>query len=361
MKTSQFFFLALTSVTVCSAQQNNIYHKGWIDFNKNGLMDVFEDQSQPFERRVADLLSKMTVDEKTCQLATLYGYKRVLKEEMPAASWKNEIWKDGIANIDEELNNLTSETDDAPTKYSYPYSKHAMAINTIQKWFVEQTRMGIPVDFTNEGIHGLNHDRATSLPAPIGIGSTWDKALVNEAGETVGREAKALGYTNVYAPILDPARDQRWGRVVECYGEDPFLIAELGKQMTLGIQDNGVASTLKHFAVYSVPKGGRDGADRTDPHVAPRELYQLYLYPFRRVIQEAHAMGVMSSYNDWNGEPVTGSYFFLTELLRQKFGFTGYVVSDSEAVEYLYSKHHVAGSIDEAVRQAFEAGLNVTH
>jgi beta-glucosidase len=342
-----------------SAQEKNIYHKGWIDFNKNGKMDVFEDPSQPIEKRVADLLSQMTVEEKTCQLATLYGYKRVLKEEMPAASWKNEVWKDGIANIDEELNNLTSHTDAAPTQYSYPYSKHAAAINTIQRWFVEQTRMGVPVDFTNEGIHGLNHDRATSLPAPIGIGSTWDKELVRQAGRVVGREAKALGYTNVYTPILDAARDQRWGRVVECYGEDPFLIAEMGKQMTLGVQEEGVASTLKHFVAYGVPKGGRDGSARTDPHIAPRELYQLYLYPFRRVIQEAHALGVMSSYNDWNGEPITGSYYFLTELLRQKFGFTGYVVSDSEAVEFLYSKHHVADSKEEAVRQAFEAGLDV--
>jgi len=350
--------LLLLSATTL-AQQKNIYHKGWVDFNKNGKMDVFEDPSQPIDKRINDLLSQMTVEEKTCQLATLYGYKRVLKEEMPTESWKHEVWKDGIANIDEELNNLTSHTDAAPTQYSYPYSKHAEAINTVQRWFVEETRMGIPVDFTNEGIHGLNHDRATSLPAPIGIGSTWDKNLVHQAGQTVGREARALGYTNVYAPILDPARDQRWGRVVECYGEDPFLIAELGKQMTLGIQEEGAASTLKHFAVYSVPKGGRDGAARTDPHVAPREMYQIYLYPFRRVIQEAHAMGVMSSYNDWDGQPITGSYYFLTELLRQKFGFNGYVVSDSEAVEYLYSKHHVAGDIKEAVRQAIEAGLNV--
>jgi beta-glucosidase len=341
------------------AQTSSIYHKGWIDFNKNGKMDVFEDPSQPIDKRIADLLSQMTVEEKTCQLATLYGYKRVLKEEMPAESWKNEVWKDGVANIDEELNNLASKTDMAPTQYSFPFSKHAMAINTIQKWFVEQTRMGIPVDFTNEGIHGLNHDRATPLPAPIGIGATWDKPLVRLAGDVVGREARALGYTNVYTPILDPARDQRWGRTVETYGEDPYLIAELGKQMCLGVQEEGAASTLKHFAVYSVPKGGRDGADRTDPHVAPREMYELYLYPFRRVIQEAHAMGVMSSYNDWNGEPITGSYFFLTELLRQKFGFTGYVVSDSEAVEFLYSKHHVASSPQDAVRMAIEAGLNV--
>jgi beta-glucosidase len=342
-----------------SAQQKNIYHKGWVDFNKNGRMDIFEDPSQTIEKRIADLLSQMTVEEKTCQMATLYGYKRVLKDEMPVANWKNEVWKDGIANIDEELNNLTSHTDDAPTQYSYPFSKHASAINTIQKWFVEETRMGIPVDFTNEGIHGLNHDRATPLPAPIGIGSTWDKQLVRKAGQTVGREAKALGYTNVYAPILDPARDQRWGRVVECYGENPFLIAEMGKQMVLGIQEEGVASTLKHYAVYSVPKGGRDGSARTDPHVAPREMHQIYLYPFRRVIQEAHPMGVMSSYNDYDGVPITGSYYFLTELLRQKFGFQGYVVSDSEAVEYLYSKHKVAADYKEAVRQAVEAGLNV--
>ncbi|MDN3579894.1 glycoside hydrolase family 3 N-terminal domain-containing protein [Mucilaginibacter flavus] len=350
-----FAMLALQA----SAQQKNIYHKGWIDFNKNGKMDVFEDPSQTIEKRVADLLSQMTVEEKTCQMATLYGYKRVLKDEMPVPNWKNEIWKDGIANIDEELNNLTSHTDDAPTQYSFPFSKHASAINTIQKWFVEETRMGIPVDFTNEGIHGLNHDRATPLPAPIGIGSTFDKQLVRQAGQTVGREARALGYTNVYAPILDPARDQRWGRVVECYGEDPFHIAEMGKQMVLGMQEENIAATLKHFAVYSVPKGGRDGSARTDPHVAPREMHQVYLYPFRRVIQEAHPMGVMSSYNDWDGVPITGSYYFLTQLLRQQFGFNGYVVSDSEAVEFLYSKHHVAADYKEAVRQAVEAGLNV--
>jgi beta-glucosidase len=342
-----------------SAQTKNIYHKGWVDFNKNGKMDVFEDPSQTIEKRVNDLLSQMNVEEKTCQMATLYGYKRVLKDEMPVERWKTEIWKDGIANIDEELNNLTSTTDDAPTQYSFPYSKHASAINTVQKWFVEETRMGIPVDFTNEGIHGLTHDRATPLPAPISIGATWNKQLVRRAGQTVGREAKALGYTNVYAPILDPARDQRWGRVVECYGESPFHIAELGKQMVLGIQEEGVASTLKHYAVYSIPKGGRDGSARTDPHVAPREMHQVYLYPFRRVIQEAHPMGVMSSYNDYDGVPITGSYYFLTQLLRQQFGFDGYVVSDSEAVEFLYSKHKVAGDYKEAVRQAVEAGLNV--
>ncbi len=357
----QLLPLLAAGITVagsCLAQQKSIYNHGWIDFNKNGKKDVYEDPSQPIDKRIADLLSQMTLEEKTCQMATLYGYGRVLKDELPTPAWKTAVWKDGIANIDEELNSLPYNPR-AVTQYSYPFSKHAEAINTVQKWFVEETRLGIPVDFTNEGVHGLTHDRATPLPAPISIGSTWDRRLVYQAGKTEGREAKALGYTNVYAPILDLARDPRWGRVVECYGEDPFLVAELGKQMTLGMQEQGIVSTLKHFAVYSVPKGGRDGNARTDPHVAPRELQELYLYAFRRVIQEAGALGVMSSYNDWDGVPISGSYYFLTELLRQKFGFKGYVVSDSKAVEFLYSKHHVAADYKEAVRQVVEAGLNV--
>ena len=155
------------------------------------------------------------------------------------------------------------------------------------------------------------------------------------------------------------ARDPRWGRVLECYGEEPYLIAELGIQMVKGLQEQGVASTLKHYAAYSVPKGGRDAAVRTDPHIAPRELHQLFMYPFKRVIQEAHPMGVMSSYNDWDGVPVTASYYFLTELLREAYGFRGYVVSDSEAVEYVQTKHRVADTYEEAVRQCVEAGLNV--
>lgn len=362
MKYKSLAVIALTLLADSAiAQHKNIYHKSWVDFNKNGKMDVFEDSSKPIDARVKDLLNQMNLDEKTCQTATLYGYGRVLKDEMPTAEWKTKIWKDGIANIDEELNSLPYNKK-AVTSYSFPFSKHANAINTVQKWFVEETRLGIPVDFSNEGIHGLCHDRATPFPAPVNIGSTWNKKLVYQAGSIVGREARALGYTNVYAPILDVARDPRWGRVVECYAEDPFLIAELGKQMTLGIQDQGAAATLKHYAVYSVPKGGRDGQARTDPHVAPREMHEMFLYPFRRVIQEAKPMGIMSSYNDWNGEPVTGSYYFLTELLRKQFGFDGYVVSDSEAVEFLSGKHHVAQDYKEAVRQSIQAGLNVrTH
>lgn len=348
-------FIILTSF---KKSPPKIYHKDWIDFNKNGVKDVYEDSKAQIDNRVANLISLMNVNEKTCQLTTLYGFARVLEDELPTKEWKNRVWKDGIANIDEHLNTIHGRKN-TYTEHSFPYSNHAIAINKVQKWFVEETRLGIPVDFTNEGVHGLCHKKATPLPAPIGIGSTWNKDMVYKAGAMVGREAKALGYTNIYAPILDVARDPRWGRVLECYGEEPYHISEMGKQMTLGIQSQGVASTLKHFAVYSIPKGARDGDARTDPHVAPREMHQLHLYPFKKVIQEAKPMGVMSSYNDYDGVPVSASPYFLTKLLRQEYGFDGYVVSDSEAVEYVSDKHHVAADYKEGVRQVVQAGLNV--
>lgn len=176
------------------------------------------------------------------------------------------------------------------------------------------------------------------------------------------KEAVALGYTNIYSPILDIAQDPRWGRCVETYGEDPYLVGELGKQMITSLQKYNLVATPKHFAVYSIPVGGRDGKTRTDPHVAPREMRTLYIEPFRMAFQEAGALGVMSSYNDYDGEPITGSYHFLTEILRQEWGFKGYVVSDSEAVEFISNKHKVADTYEDGIAQAVNTGLNIrTH
>ena len=337
---------------------DGIYHKGWIDFNKNGKMDLYENPKAPLEDRVQDLLSQMTLEEKTCQMATLYGSGRVLKDALPQNNWKTEVWKDGIGNIDEEHNGLGA----FKSEYSFPYAKHVNAKHTIQRWFVEKTRLGIPVDFTNEGIRGLCHDRATYFPAQCGQGATWNKKLIARIGEVEAKEAVALGYTNIYSPILDIAQDPRWGRCVETYGEDPYLVGELGKQMITSLQKYNLVATPKHFAVYSIPIGGRDGKTRTDPHVAPREMRTLYIEPFRMAFQEAGALGVMSSYNDYDGEPITGSYHFLTEILRQEWGFKGYVVSDSEAVEFISNKHKVADTYEDGIAQAVNAGLNVrTH
>ena len=339
-------------------KSQTIYHKGWIDFNKNGVKDVYEDPTRSVEERVEDLLSQMTVEEKTCQLVTVYGYGRVLPWALPTPEWKERVWKDGIANIDEHLNGVGNGYKDH-YDLIVPFSNHVRTLHEVQKFFVEQTRLGIPAEFSNEGIHGLNHTLATPLPAPIAIGSTWDRGLVRQAGEIAGEEARLIGYHSVYAPILDVARDQRWGRTVECYGEDPFLVAELGTQMSAGIQSQGVASCLKHYAAYSVPSGGRDGSCRTDPQINPRDLHQLFLYPFAQVVSRVHPMEVMSSYNDWNGEPVSASYWFLTELLRQTYGFDGYVVSDSQAVEYMHSKHQIVPDQTGAAAAIEKAGLNV--
>ncbi|UOY04877.1 glycoside hydrolase family 3 C-terminal domain-containing protein [Muricauda sp. SCSIO 64092] len=336
------------------SQQELIYHEDWIDFNKNGSKDPYEDTALTTDERLDDLLSQMTVEEKTMQLVTLYGYGRVATDELPVPQWKNELWKDGLANIDEASNGVSDKA-----KYTFPYAKHVWALNQIQKFFVEDTRLGIPVEFTNEGIRGLNHVKATSFPAQIGMGATWNPELLYKVGKTIGREAYVLGYHNIYSPVLDVARDQRWGRIVESFGEAPFLVSEYGVRLSRGIQEQGVVNTLKHYAVYSVPKGGRDGHVRLDPHLTWRDMHQMYLYPFKRAIQETAISGVMSSYNDYDGEPITGSHYFLTELLRDTYGFKGYVVSDSDALAYIYSKHRVVNSYKEAVLKAITAGLNV--
>ncbi|NDV78168.1 glycoside hydrolase family 3 N-terminal domain-containing protein [Dysgonomonas sp. 511] len=341
--------------------KNKIYREGWIDFNKNGKMDVYENPKASVEDRVEDLLSQMTLDEKTCQMVTLYGYKRVLDDDLPTAEWKNKLWKDGIGAIDEHLNGFRQwglPPSDNP--FVWPASRHAWALNEVQRFFVEETRLGIPADFTNEGIRGVESYIATNFPTQLGLGHTWNRQLINKVGYITGREGRLLGYTNIYAPILDVGRDQRWGRYEEVYGESPYLVAELGIAMAKGLQTNyQVASTAKHFIAYSNNKGGREGLSRVDPQMSPREIENIHIYPWWRVIKEAGLLGVMSSYNDYDGFPVQGSYYWLMTRLRKDMGFKGYVVSDSDAVEYLHSKHGTSQNMKESVRQSVEAGLNV--
>ena len=365
--------LLLGSGTLLSAQKtakipayykpakSEMYHKGWIDFNKNGIKDIYEDPAAILDARIENLLQQMTLEEKTCQMVTLYGYKRVLKDALPTPEWKQMLWKDGIGAIDEHLNGFQQwGLPPSDNENVWPASRHAWALNEIQRFFVEDTRLGIPVDFTNEGIRGVESYKATNFPTQLGLGHTWNRELIRQVGLITGREARMLGYTNVYAPILDVGRDQRWGRYEEVYGESPYLVAELGIEMVRGLQHNHqVAATAKHFAAYSNNKGAREGMARVDPQMPPREVENIHIYPFKRVIREAGLLGVMSSYNDYDGLPIQGSYYWLTTRLRKEMGFRGYVVSDSDAVEYLYTKHNTAKDMKEAVRQSVEAGLNV--
>lgn len=365
--------LLLGSGTLLSAQKttkvpahykpvkSEMYRKGWIDFNKNGVKDIYEDPAATLDDRIENLLQQMTLEEKTCQMVTLYGYKRVLKDDLSTPEWKQMLWKDGIGAIDEHLNGFQQwGLPPSDNENVWPASRHAWALNEVQRFFVEDTRLGIPVDFTNEGIRGVESYKATNFPTQLGLGHTWNRELIRQVGLITGREARMLGYTNVYAPILDVGRDQRWGRYEEVYGESPYLVAELGIEMVRGLQHNHqVAATAKHFAAYSNNKGAREGMSRVDPQMSPREVENIHIYPFKRVIREAGLLGIMSSYNDYDGIPVQGSYYWLTTRLRQEMGFRGYVVSDSDAVEYLYTKHNTAKDMKEAVRQSVEAGLNV--
>ena len=365
--------LLLGSGTLLSAQKttkvpahykpvkSEMYRKGWIDFNKNGVKDIYEDPAATLDDRIENLLQQMTLEEKTCQMVTLYGYKRVLKDDLPTPEWKQMLWKDGIGAIDEHLNGFQQwGLPPSDNENVWPASRHAWALNEVQRFFVEDTRLGIPVDFTNEGIRGVESYKATNFPTQLGLGHTWNRELIRQVGLITGREARMLGYTNVYAPILDVGRDQRWGRYEEVYGESPYLVAELGIEMVRGLQHNHqVAATAKHFAAYSNNKGAREGMSCVDPQMSPREVENIHIYPFKRVIREAGLLGIMSSYNDYDGIPVQGSYYWLTTRLRQEMGFRGYVVSDSDAVEYLYTKHNTAKDMKEAVRQSVEAGLNV--
>lgn len=373
MRIKNYFFSAMLCMTfVQEAAARNypttytpvkkeIYHKTWIDLNKNGRMDIYEDRNAPVEKRIDDLLSQMSTEEKTCQMVTLYGYQRILKDSLPTPQWKQSLWKDGIGAIDEQLNGFTG-WNRAPMKndLTWPASHHAWALNETQRFFIEETRLGIPADFTNEGIRGVESYKATNFPTQLGIGHTWNRKLAQQIGYITGREARLLGYTNIYAPIMDVGRDQRWGRYEEVYGESPYLVAEMGIAMAKGLQTNNqVASTAKHFIAYSNNKGAREGLSRVDPQMSWRELEYIHAYPFTRIIREAGILGVMCSYNDYDGFPIASNHYWLTERLRGTMGFHGYVVTDSDALEYLYSKHKTAKDMKEAVKQAVEAGVNV--
>ena len=329
-------------------QKKDIYKKGWIDFNKTRKKDIYEDPTQDVEKRLDDLISQMTLEEKAGQLVTYYGFNKVLEDSVPTLAWKQTALRNGVANIDEHLNGEI-----------YDLKRLVACMHETQRFFVEYTRLGIPVDFSNEGIRGLCAPKATSFPSMNGLGCTWDKELAYLQGEIEGKEARTLGYTNVYAPILDVARDQRWGRWEGSIGEDPYLVARLGVEMAKGIQSQKVVSTPKHYVGYGDCKAARQWDARTDPHITPSEMYYIHEYPFRKVFQVAGALGVMCAYNDYDGVPMSGNYHYLTEVLRQEMGFKGYVVSDSYAIGRLAGVHKVAADEKESCLQALKAGLNV--
>ena len=241
--------------------------------------------------------------------------------------------------------------------------EHAGFVNAVQKWVMENTRLGIPVMFHEEALHGFTAPKGTHFPVPIGLASTWDPGLIEKAMSIAAKEARARGCQIVLSPVVDLGRDPRWGRIEETYGEDPYLVSRLGvaavrgyQGTTLPLAKEKVFATLKHFAGHGSHEGGINAAP---PLVSERLMRSELLVPFEVAVKEAGAYAVMPSYNEVDGIASHVNKWLLDDLLRREWGFKGIVVSDYFAVEQLVSRHLVAADKADAARQSIEAGVDI--
>ena len=312
---------------------------------------VYKDANVPIETRVKDLLSRMTLKEKVSQL---YGLR--IRDTSAFGSNGNYLANKDTARLNLGVGSINfSKFDHSPELY-------AKAVNSIQKYLITKSRLGIPAFVFSEALHGYMEYGATSFPQAVALGSTWDTTLVENVFKAAGLEARARGTNEVLAPVLDLSRDPRWGRTEECYGEDPYLVSRIGMAAIHGLQgrsklinQNHVAVTLKHFAGHGEPKGGRNIAP---VNYSERYFRENFLYPFKMAVQKAHAHAIMASYNEWDGVPNHVNYKLLTQILRHEWGFNGYVMSDGGGLDVLYNVHHVAADSAQAGIMAINAGVD---
>lgn len=301
----------------------------------------------------------MTLEEKVAQTLAVWQQKRGLVDAGgnfdPAKAAP--ILQNGIGQI-----TRVSDGVERGGKRRSP-AETAEFVNAIQHWVMDHTRLAVPVMFHEEALHGLAAAKGTNFPVPIALASSWDPALVERVMTVAAREARARGAQQVLSPVIDLARDPRWGRTEETYGEDPHLVSEMGLAAIRGYQGPGpsltpghVFATAKHFAAHGPNEGGVNTAPTQVPE---RELREELLWPFERAIKEGHAMSVMPSYNEVDGVPSTASQFLLQRVLRQEWGFQGFVVSDYNAIEQLANRHKVAASMAEAAKLALAAGVDL--
>ncbi len=317
-----------------------------------GVSPLYRQKNAPLERRVDDLLHRMTLAEKARQL-DMYSSARAIVDKHtddthadPTAVFLPEkaqsLWGDlGVGSV-HDLN---------------PTPEQA---NAVQKWVISHNRLGIPALFIEEGLHGF--DKGTVFPAPIGLAATWDPEMARKTGEVIAAEARATGVDMILAPVLDLAREPRWGRVEEDFGEDPYLTGQFGLAYVRGQQGEGlntdhtVISEPKHFAAHGSPEGGTN----TSPvHLGERELRMVMLKSFEPAIREGHAMAVMAAYHEIDGIPMTADPFLMKSILRGEWGFQGFVLSDLGAIERLYKVHKVAASPQEASCMAVRSGVDM--
>ena len=308
---------------------------------------IYKNPNLPIDDRVADLLSRMTLEEKIGQIA-------------PPA--------DRTTHVIDPTSTFTDESASATMNRWYdpdlvfPARKAAILRNGVQRYLKEKTRLGIPQLFMGEALHGFMEYGSTSFPQALSLASTWDPDVVHQVFTAAGDEAASAGVGQVFSPVLDIARDPRWGRTEETYGEDPFLAARMGVAAITGLQGDSwainrhhVVATAKHFAVHGQPEGGTNTAPG---NYSERIIRENFLVPFQAAIQEARAGSVMASYNEIDGVPSHINHWLLDKVLRQEWGFRGYITSDGNGLQMLTETHHIAASNADAARMALAAGID---
>jgi beta-glucosidase len=305
----------------------------------------YKDASAPVEERIKDLLSRMTVEEKAAQLDML--------------SADNILKPDGSFDEEQVVHFFDSMCIGSIHDF---YPKTAALSNELQRRAVENSRLGIPVLFIEEGLHGYCGVGSTTFPVPIGNASAWDTTMMHNIGQAIATEARAHGIHFLLAPNLDLGREPRWGRTEETFGEDVYLNARMAVNLLKGMQGNSlkdnntVAAEPKHFGVHGIPEGGSN----TGPvFIGEREARSTHLYVFEKAVREAHVRGIMAAYHDIDGIPCIADEWLLTRLLRDEWGFDGMVVTDLGAIRRLLQPHYTAATPKEAVTQAVNAGLDM--
>jgi len=292
---------------------------------------AYRDTTKPVDTRVHDLLGRMTLDEKFWQLFMIPG------------------------NLDDSTNDYRNGIFGLQVRGPQTARAHAEKINSIQRFFVEKTRLGIPMIPFEETVHGLLANNATVFPAAIALAATWDTALVGKVGTAIAREARSRGIRQGLSPVVNIATDPRWGRTEETYGEDPLLSARMATSFVRGFEQNGVIATPKHF-VANVGEGGRDSYPI---EVNAQVLEEIHFPPFIAAIRDGGARSIMTAYNSVNGIPATQNRELLTNTLKRDWGFTGFVISDQSATGGSTVLHHTEASTATATKDAIDAGLDV--
>lgn len=302
---------------------------------------IYKDASKSVQERVEDLLARMTLEEKVAQLycSIAMGGEEKIK------TVKDNL-KEGIGTLSYLNSTLTGN------------NKNDMEIlRSLQKFLVEETRLGIPALVHNEGIAGAQIPGATTFPQSINVGATWEPELALKMGEVIKKQLMAYGFRAVHSPLLDLTRDPRWGRAGETYGEDSYLTAQMGVAYIKGIQGDGeLMAAPKHFVGYGNAEGGRNGGEQ---QIADRKLLDTYCFPFEAAIHDANMMGVMNSYGILNEQAVSTSKWLLTDILRDKLGFNGVVVADYGSISHANARYRVAKNQKETAILALKAGMDV--